>query len=71
MASALEDDDEGTIKDAAQELDRVLRVASSAIHNDTEGLLLGILEETRAHQVSLAKDLKELVDSQKELVSSQ
>lgn len=72
MASALEDDDDdNAITAAAQELDRVLRVASSAIHNDTGGLLLGILEETRAHQVSLAKDLKELVDAQKELVAGQ
>ena len=49
LASALEDDDDNTIKAAAQELDRVLRVTSSAIHNDTKGLLLGILEETQAH----------------------
>ena len=71
LASALEDNNDNTIKAIVQELDRILRVASSTIHNDTEGLLLGILEETRAYQVSLAKDLKELVDSQKELVSSQ
>ena len=70
LASALKDDD-NVIKAVAQELDHILRVASSAIYNNTEGLLLGILEETRAYQVSLAKDLKELVDSQKELVSSQ
>ena len=49
MASALEDDDDNAITTAAQELDRVLRVASSAIYNNTDGLLLGILEETRAY----------------------
>ena len=65
MASVVDDDDEDAIKDAAQELDRVLRVASSAIRNDTDGLLLGILEETRAQQVSLEKGLKELVAGQK------
>ena len=71
LASALKDDNKGTIKDIAQELDRILRVASSIIHNNTDGLLLGILEETQAYQVSLAKDLKELIDTQKELVFSQ
>ena len=65
MASVVDDDDEDAIKDAAQELDRVLRVASSAIRNDTDGLLLGILKETWAQQVSLEKRLKELVAGQK------
>ena len=40
-------------------------ITSSAIYNNTDSLLLGILEEIRAYQVSLAKDLKELVTSQK------
>ena len=71
LASALKDDNNNTIKAVTQELDRILRITSSAIYNNTEGLLLGILEETRAYQVSLAKDLKELVDAQKELVVSQ
>ena len=49
LASALEDNNNNTIKATAQELDRILRVTSSAIHNNTEGLLLGILEETQAY----------------------
>ena len=71
LASALKDNNNNTIKAAAQELDCILRVTSSIIYNNTDGLLLGILEETQAYQVSLTKDLKELIDTQKELVSSQ
>ena len=71
LTSALKDDNNNTIKAIAQELDYILYVTSSTIYNNTNGLLLRILEETQAYQVSLTKDLKELVDTQKELVSSQ
>ena len=71
LTSALKDDNNNVIKATAQELDRILRITSSTIYNDTKGLLLEILEETQAYQVSLVKDLKELMDTQKELVSSQ
>ena len=49
LASALKDDNNNTIKAVTQELDRILRVTSSTIYNDTKGLLLGILEETQAY----------------------
>ena len=49
LASALKDDNNNTIKVIAQELDRILHVTSSTIYNNTKGLLLGILEETRAY----------------------
>ena len=71
LTSALKDNNNNAIKAIAQELDYILRVTSSAIYNNTDSLLLGILEETWAYQVSLVKDLKELMDTQKELVSSQ
>ena len=48
MASAIAAEDDEAVKAAAQELDRVLRLASAGMPRDTGGLLLGILEETRA-----------------------
>ena len=49
LTSALEDDNNNTIKAIAQELNYILYITSSTIYNNTEGLLLRILEETRAY----------------------
>ena len=49
LTSTLEDDNNNTIKAAVQELDCILYITSSTIYDDTEGLLLGILEETQAY----------------------
>jgi hypothetical protein len=47
LVEAIESGDGQSIKEAAGELDRVLRVAAAGSPNTTEGLLLGLLEETR------------------------
>ena len=57
MASAILTNDNTAVTAAAQELDRVLRLASANIPGDTNGLLLGILEETRALRGSLEEGL--------------
>jgi hypothetical protein len=48
LVEANESADGEAIKEAAGELDRVLRVAAAGSPSTTEGLLLGLLEETRA-----------------------
>jgi hypothetical protein len=48
LASALQIDDNDGIEVAALNIDQVLRLASAGLPKDTNGLLLGMLEETRA-----------------------
>jgi hypothetical protein len=47
LVKANEGDNGQAIKAATKKLDRVLRVAAASSPNTTEGLLLGLLEETR------------------------
>jgi hypothetical protein len=60
LALALRDDDGDAIEAAAQELDRVLRLASAGLPKDTDGLLLGLLEETRALRSEVSSGFAEL-----------
>jgi hypothetical protein len=48
LVEANEGGDDDAITEAAGELDRVLRVAAAGCPSTTDGLLLGLLEETRA-----------------------
>ena len=63
MAIAAEDNI--TVKAAAQELDQVLRLASAGLPRDTNGLLLRILEETRALQEDLINGLAAQTEGQR------
>lgn len=50
LGTALANDDEDGISDAAKEIDRILRLAAATLPRDTESYLLGLLEETRSHR---------------------
>lgn len=61
LVSALANNNNDEIIKAAKEIERILRLATANLPRDTEGFLLGILEETRA----LRNDLVEVMRDQK------
>jgi hypothetical protein len=65
LASAITAEDDEAVTAAAQELDRVLRLASASIPRDTGGLLLGILEETQALREDLVDGLAAQTEGQR------